>query len=122
MRLLADENFPKQAVEGLRVLGHDVFWVRTSMSGASDEAVLERAQEESRLVVTMDKDFGELAFRWGLPADSGVVLLRRPLLPPEEMVNRLINVLSSGTEWSGFFAVVEADRVRIRPLPRPVRG
>ena len=43
MRFLANENFPGEAVEELRALGHDVLWVRTDAPGSSDEAVLATA-------------------------------------------------------------------------------
>ena len=63
MRLLANENFPRIAVEALRARGHDVAWVRTDIPGASDQDVIHRAVAENRVLVTFDKDFGELAFR-----------------------------------------------------------
>jgi len=79
MRILADENFPGRAVNELRKRGHNVVWVRTSKPGIKDRAILEWAQTESRLLVTLDKDFGELAFGKDLPARSGVVLFRMNL-------------------------------------------
>ncbi len=78
MRLLANENFPLEAVEALRNDGHDVVWVRTECSGISDKAVLEKAQHESRIVITLDKDFGELAFRSHLPAAGGIICFGSP--------------------------------------------
>ena len=54
MRILANENFPGPAVEALRRRGHDIVWARTDMPGAQDETVLERAQAEGRLLVTLD--------------------------------------------------------------------
>ena len=74
MRILADENFPGLSVQELRRLGHDVLWVRTAMPGARDDAILACAQTEERLLVTLDKDFGELAFGMRLPASCGVAL------------------------------------------------
>lgn len=76
LRILANENLPGDAVEALRRDGHDVVWARTHAPGRSDEAMLAQAQAEGRIVITFDKDFGELAFRWGLPASSGVILFR----------------------------------------------
>lgn len=63
MRLLANENFPRLAVQALRARGHDVFWVRTDAPGISDREVMERAAADHRLLITFGKDFGELAFR-----------------------------------------------------------
>ena len=119
MRILANENFPGPAVEALRGKGHDVLWARTDMPGAQDETVLKRAQAEGRLLVTLDKDFGELAFRWGLPATCGVVLFRVSLPGPEAATRRIVEVLESRTDWHGRFAVAEENRTRIRPLPAP---
>ncbi len=76
MRFLANENFPAEAVEALRGRGHDVAWVRIDSPGVRDAEVLARAQREDRIVLTFDKDFGELAFRSRLPASSGMILHR----------------------------------------------
>ena len=76
MRILADENVPGPVVRALREAGRDVLWAKQTMPGARDREVLARAQAELRLVVTYDKDFGELAVRLGLSAENGVVLVR----------------------------------------------
>lgn len=117
MHFLADEDFPGIAVRWLEETGHDVLWARTSMPGQSDAAVLEAAQRESRIVLTCDKDFGELAFHWGLPASCGVVLFRYPS-SPEAFLARVKELLAAEEKigLSGKFSVVEADRVRVRPL------
>ena len=87
MRLLADENIPGDAIAALRAAGHDVVWVRTDGPGSTDRDILARAQREDRIVLTFDKDFGELAWRARLPAACGVVLLRL-LMPTPEDVSR----------------------------------
>ena len=117
MKLLANENFPGLAVAALRDAGHDVFWVRTDRPGAMDDVLLHQAQDEERLVVTFDKDFGELAFRWGLPATCGVILFRLRTQSPENVRDRVVAILESRTDWTGHFFVVEEHRIRIRPLP-----
>lgn len=71
MRLLANENLPRVAVDMLRLLGHDVLWIAEECPSVRDEYVLDLAVRESRVLLTQDKDFGELAFRRGLPATSG---------------------------------------------------
>ena len=62
MHIIANENVGGPVVETLRERGHNVVWVKETMRGARDEEVLARAQSDRRLVVTLDKDFGELAF------------------------------------------------------------
>ena len=76
MRILANENFPRLAITALRSRGHDVVWLRTDAPGTKDRAILERAETGKRLLLTFDKDFGELAFRLKLPISSGVILFR----------------------------------------------
>ncbi len=58
MRLLADENFPYEAVAALRESGHDVLWIRTEAPGSSDSAILARAQAEERILITFERTLG----------------------------------------------------------------
>jgi predicted nuclease of predicted toxin-antitoxin system len=117
MRLMVNENVSGTAIRALRERGHDVLSVKESLRGSGDAQILARAQADERVLVTHDKDFGELAFRYGLPAASGVVLLRLSGADPESDNRRVLQALESGVDWSGHFAVVTQDRVRIRPLP-----
>jgi len=116
MRLLADENLPLQAVEVLRELGHDVAWVKESAPSIKDDAVLSWATRETRVVVTFDKDFGELAFRSKLPAECGIVLFRLPPIP--SLVAAITrSVFHAEADFEGRFVIVEPGRIRERPLP-----
>jgi len=76
MRYLTNENIPPSVVHLLRGAGHDVLSALESMAGRSDVDVLAQATSENRVLVTFDKDFGELAFGSHLPASSGVILFR----------------------------------------------
>lgn len=75
MRWLADECVSARLVKCLRETGHDVAYMAESEAGASDVAVLDHAQREVRLLLTDDKDFGELVVRrrWVVP---GLVMMR----------------------------------------------
>jgi predicted nuclease of predicted toxin-antitoxin system len=117
MRILANENFPGEAVEALRRAGHEVLWIRTDAPGLSDRAVLARASAEDRLVLTFDKDFGELAFRFGLPALSGIVLFRFSPSSASKVARMAEAALASRNDWAGHFAVVEENRIRMTALP-----
>ena len=118
MRILADENVPGDAVTALRERGHDVAWMRADAPGSSDLQVIARAQAGNRMLVTFDKDFGELAFRSGLPASSGIVLFRISTPSPSHVARVAVAALESRTDRTGHFAVVEDERIRMTPLPK----
>ena len=117
MRFLANENIPPSAIRLLREAGHDVLSIKETMIGSSDELVLARAVAENRVLVTFDKDFGELAFRWRLPASCGVVLFRTTPSTRDQDVQRVFQTLNSRTDWHGAFWTVTDRRIRRRPLP-----
>lgn len=117
MRLLVNENVSATVIAMLRQHGHDVLSVKESMRSETDDVILAKAQAEQRLVVTHDKDFGELAFRFGLPAECGVMLLRLSGPDSDTDNDRVIAALESRDDWAGHFSVVTDDRIRMRPLP-----
>jgi len=122
MRMLANENVSRAVIQELRRRGHDVLSVKEAMRGVADAAILARAQAEQRIVVTHDKGFGELAFRSGLPAECGVILLRLSGASPEADNRRAVEALMSGVEFRGHFSVVTDDRIRTRRLPSATRA
>ncbi len=119
MRILANENISSAVIHGLRADGHDVVAVKDWLPGADDESVLQHAQAEERILLTHDRDFGELAYRKQLPAACGVVLLRLTGPDPDADNSRALSALASRTDWAGHFNVVTDDRIRMRPLPTP---
>lgn len=121
MRFIANENVSATVIERLREAGHDVLSVKETMRGASDDEVLTRAQAEHRIVLTHDRDFGELTFRVGAPASCGVILLRLSGNSPDIDDQRAINAIQSRGDWAGQFSVVTNDRVRMRSLPEASR-
>jgi hypothetical protein len=116
MRFLANENVPAAAVSALAAAGHDVAWVRTAAPGAADADVLAWAAREERILLTFDKDFGELARAARLPATSGVVLLRIPMPGPGDTGQRIADLITARADWAGHFSVIEPGRVRMRPI------
>jgi predicted nuclease of predicted toxin-antitoxin system len=116
MRFLANENFPGAAVRAFEEAGHDIVWVRIAAPGISDPDVLAWAAREERILLTFDKDFGELARTAALPATCGVVLLRLPMPRPSDVGRRLVDLVTSRDDWAGHFSVIEPGRVRMRPL------
>jgi predicted nuclease of predicted toxin-antitoxin system len=117
MRILADENVPGDAVAMLRSHGHDVLWIRTDSPGATDEANLAKAVLEQRLLITFDKDFGELVFSRGLAASCGVVLFRISTPSSEIAATKIADTLDSRIDWTGQFTVVDDRRIRMTSIP-----
>ena len=117
MRILADENCPADLVNALQTAGHNVVWIRAVAPSTKDPVILTRAQAEDRLILTFDKDFGELAFRVRLPAASGIILCRLHGLPPERVVAIVLNTLTSRSDWAGRFTVITEQRIRVILLP-----
>lgn len=116
MRILADEDFPRPAMEVLRRAGWDVFSIAEECPGVSDEEVIALCTDQQRILLTFDKDFGELIFRRGLPASSGVVLFRIRPDSPEEAADVALALVESQPDLGGSFCVVTRDRIRVRPL------
>ena len=117
MKFLADENFPRPALVALRKAGWDVFAIAEECPGAPDEDVAVLCEDQRRILLTFDKDFGELIFHRGLPAGSGVVLFRIPPDSPEEAADVALALVQSQPDLAGFFCVVTRDRIRIRIRP-----
>lgn len=118
LRFLADENFPGDAIKILLEKGYNIKWIGNFAAGSCDEKVLEIAMKEERILITFDKDFGELAFKRGLPAACGIILFRVPLLPPKILIKILEDALIARNDWPGNFSVIDMKQIRMRPLPK----
>jgi predicted nuclease of predicted toxin-antitoxin system len=114
VRFLADEGVDAAIVVSLRSLGHDVAYIAELSPGMGDDELLERANSEERILVTVDKDFGELVFRLGR-ATFGILLVRLPGLSSAVKANAVLQAVAShGTEIPGNFVVLSPALVRIR--------
>ena len=119
MRFLADENLHADLVAWLRSGGHDVSSAAETLAGESDEVVLRHAREENRVLITDDKDFGELVVHRRL-STAGVLLLRMKSPKVRLRVERLTAVWSTiEARTTGSFVVVSDYKVRVRPIPAP---
>lgn len=119
MRLLADENLPRPSIRLLRKAGQDIEAVAELGAGMPDMQVLTHARAQERVLVTFDRDFGDLIYRQGAPAPAGVVYLRFVPTSSEEPGQVLLQLLAlTDVELIGRFTVVERERIRQRPLLR----
>jgi predicted nuclease of predicted toxin-antitoxin system len=118
LRFLADQNVEAPIVESLRSAGYDVLQIAQTLPvHATDPHVLEHARQDSRILVTNDKDFGELTFLQRKLA-CGIVLLRMPTLDSGQKAKKLLHALSLlGNRISGSMVVVTERGIRRRPFP-----
>ncbi len=116
-RFLADENVSRFVVAGLQSAGFDVKSIGSTSPGVSDNDVLSIARNESRILITEDRDFGELVVRQRLGVD-GVMLLELDRLSNMAEADLVLATVSKHAEkLSGNLLVLEPG-VRIRPLTR----
>jgi len=116
VRWLIDECVDAYLTVLLRQTGQEVVYVRDITPRAADREVMNRAEREDRLLVTEDKDFGDLVFRQAQPV-PGIVLLR---IDPSQRLPKGQRLLAAidrfGDTLLGRYTVIEAGRLRSRPL------
>jgi predicted nuclease of predicted toxin-antitoxin system len=94
LRILADESVEGEVVACLRSQGHDVAYIPEASAGIRDDEVIARANAEGRVLLTEDKDFGDLAFFYG-NRSSGIVLLRAHGADVEAKASLVADVLET---------------------------
>jgi len=119
MQFLANEDIPLASIRRLRAAGYGVASLIEDSPGVKDESVLSRAHAEQRIILTFDRDYGELIYQRRLPAPAGVAYFRFAPTTPEEPAERFIELLEVGhITLEGQFAVIGRGWVRQRPLPK----
>lgn len=119
MNFFADEGVDGQIVARLREDGHDVLYAAEDFSGVGDEEILRLSNENERILITRDKDFGELAYR-DKSIHSGIILSRLYELPSEKKAVIVSNVIQQFKEQLiGSFTVIQPGRVRIKKMQIP---
>ena len=113
---LADESCDFTVVRALRAAGYDVMAVSEVMNRSDDRELIEWASREQRVLLTEDKDFGELVHLKRM-AHAGVVLLRLNDLPSAEMIARVVMVLDHhANDLINAFTTIDQRKVRIRRM------
>lgn len=114
MKLYADEGMDRQIVDALRGAGFDAAYAAESDPSAADDSVLAKAAAEGRLLLTSDKDFGELVHRLG-KASAGVMLIRLSGLSAELKAKLVVEAISAHPgELARAFSVLSPGVLRIR--------
>lgn len=116
--LILNENFPAPAIRVLREQGVDVLSVGETMPGASDQAVLTKAFETNRWLVTFDRDYGELVFSLRCAPPPAIIYLRQEPIPPTRPAEWVLELLATPQTVAGHLIVVDERTVRRRALPK----
>jgi predicted nuclease of predicted toxin-antitoxin system len=117
MDFLAGESCDFAAVRALRAVGHDVEAVAEWIGGAPDHLVMQTALESGRILLTEDKDFGQLVYA-NRQESRGVILIRFPARARTQLGPTVVAaVTTAGDRLYGSFVVVQPGRVRIGHEP-----
>jgi predicted nuclease of predicted toxin-antitoxin system len=117
MRFLADESCDYVVVQALRENGYDVLSVTEITPRAEDSNVIKLALSENRVLLTEDKDFGQLVYAHGQKT-VGVIFLRFPLSARKQIARNVVKLVKEeGKKLAGSFVVVQPGRIRISRTP-----
>lgn len=114
--IIADENLYQQFIDRLSANGFDVFLIREQLSGISDYEVAAFAQHKQGLIITEDKDFGELVFAHNLRGIS-VVFLRYDKADLEQVTENLLRIVGEYSHKADtYFITITATKIRVTQL------
>jgi len=117
LSFVVDESTGRTVVDFLRDRGYRVLSIIEYDPGAKDANIIQRAYDEHRILITNDKDFGELIFRHKYPA-IGFILLRLKDESPENRVRVVDAVLERwGASLEGYAVTATDSKIRRRSLP-----
>lgn len=116
MNILADENIDEQIIETLRKNKYNILYVGEMAAGISDDIVLSKANEMNAVLLTADKDFGELVFRQHL-ISKGVILVRLSGMSPNDKSRQILAIINEHkNEIINSFTVITHNHIRIRSI------
>jgi predicted nuclease of predicted toxin-antitoxin system len=117
LAFLADENVEMDVVDRLKSLGHIAVHASELSRGRPDAAILEAASRAGQILITNDKDFGELVFRKH-HRSVGVILVRLPGRTPSTRARLVTHAVQRyGGDLLGAFVVIGPRTVRLRRVP-----
>lgn len=114
MKFLANENFPYPSIAYLRNQGFDILSIGETRFGIRDEEVLQIAQDQGRTILTFDRDYGELIFKFRCRPEKGVVYFRFIPASPLEAGFVLEAALKTPITLDNNLTVLERDNIRQR--------
>lgn len=117
-RLLADENIPARAIDALRGAGCDVLSIREHAPESSDDEVLRIAVAQGRILLTFDRDYGELIFGQGQAAPPSVIYFRMLPVAPREVSDAVLSLLADADSINDSMVIASRQGIRRRRFPR----
>lgn len=116
MKFFADEGLDFMLVDSLRQNSHEVIYAAEEMKGANDKDILDKAVKENCILITKDKDFGEMVIRNKMHS-SGVILIRIEKLNLSDNCLFVVHLINKyALELTNSFTVIQEDKIRIRSL------
>jgi predicted nuclease of predicted toxin-antitoxin system len=115
MKLLANENFPGKSIDYLRDKGFDIKSIGLDDPGILDADVMKIAINEERTILTFDRDYGELIFRYDNKPEKGVIYLRLDQYEPHEpglMIEEIIT--NTSIDLTRALTVIDKNGIRQR--------
>ena len=115
MKFLANENFPFPSITFLRQAGYSISSVAEQYPGISDHEVIDKAKVDNSIILTFDKDYGEIIFKHGQENPPAVIFFRFKGENPEMAGRLLINLIENKRlQLENKFTVIEKESVRQR--------
>jgi len=113
---LADENIPLSVIKQLRKEGYCIISVVEDFKRSSDKKILELSSKNKLIIITFDKDFGELIYKQECDKPFGIILLRVTPKSPEYILHIIEWLLQTNISFEGNFVIVKEDNVRVIKL------
>ncbi len=116
-KFLANENIPLTTILRLRKEGFDISSIGLDAPSITDREVMQIAVDENRTIITFDRDYGELIYKYGFRPPAGVIYLRMQNYQPEEPAELLLKLLNDqNLEFARLFTVADERSVRQRKI------
>ena len=115
MKLLANENFPYKSIQYLKEKGYDVVSIGMDNPGITDAEIMTIAINEERTIMTFDRDYGELIFRYNYKPQKGVIYLRLDEFKPQEPGMIIEDIITNKEiDFTRALTVVDKNGIRQR--------
>jgi|SRR3989338_2954944 len=116
LKFIVDESSGSKVAEALGQKGYDTIYCGKFFPGCQDEYILKKAENDGRIIITNDKDFGELMFRLKKPS-NGVMFLRLKVDRPDNRIKFILEVVNGlGEKLEKKFVLISESKIRIRQI------